>query len=469
MTKPSVLPMLAVLYGSAFVAAFNENIINVALISIMGEFSVDANMAQWLVTGYMIVTAIVVTATAFLVKRLRLRVLFLAAAAFLAGGLMLNFFATVWPLFLAARLAQAIGTGIFIPLMMSTVLAVAPHEKMGTYLAIGSCMITFGPAFAPVVSGIMVTTFGWRTIFLPPAIFIAVLAVAGLFCLRNIEEPVRVKLDVLSVLLSAAGLFSFVFGLSLVASAPLQAVAALAIGVVGLGAFAIRQHRISNPLLNLGPLHNRLFTPVCALVVVAMMTTFSMSVLLPLYFEGALGTSAFTAGALLLAPILVNALTSLIGGRIMDARGCWPLLPCGFALITAGQLAVCLFAPVLSLAGVLGASIVVYAGVGLVFSPSQTAGLQVLLPHQHPHGVAIMNTFIQIAASVGPSLFIGVLSSVAGNAEAAGCAMDLAQAQGFAAAVAVACAVAATGTVLSIAYSRHRFQLNRSTEEENVS
>lgn len=469
MTKPSVLPMLAVLYGSAFVAAFNENIINVALISIMGEFSVDANMAQWLVTGYMIVTAIVVTTTAFLVKRLRLRVLFLAAAAFLAGGLVANFLATTWPLFLAARLAQAIGTGIFVPLMMSTVLVVAPREKMGTYLAIGSCMITFGPAFAPVVSGIMVTTFGWRSIFLPPAIFIAVLAIAGLFCLRNIEEPERVKLDVLSVLLSAAGLFAFVLGLSLVASAPLQALGALAVGIAGLGAFAIRQHRISNPLLNLGPLHNRLFTPVCALVVVAMMTTFSMSVLLPLYFEGALGTSAFAAGALLLAPILVNALTSLLGGRIMDARGCWPLLPCGFALITAGQLAVCLFAPALSLAGVLGASIVVYAGVGLVFSPSQTAGLQVLLPHQHPHGVAIMNTFIQIAASVGPSLFIGVLSSVADNAEAAGCAMALAQAQGFAAAVAVACAVAAAGTVLSIAYSRHRFQLNRNIEEENVS
>lgn len=39
------LAMLAVLYGSAFVAAFNENTINVALISIMGEFAVDANTA----------------------------------------------------------------------------------------------------------------------------------------------------------------------------------------------------------------------------------------------------------------------------------------------------------------------------------------------------------------------------------------------------------------------------------------
>ena len=112
-----------------------------------------------------------------------------------------------------------------------------------------------------------------------------------------------------------------------------------------MGAFVVRQHRIPNPLLNLTPMHNRLFAPVCVLVVVAMMTTFSMSVLLPLYFEGALGTTALAAGALLLAPILVNAVTSLVGGRVMDKRGSWPLLPAGFAIITVGQLAVCLCAP----------------------------------------------------------------------------------------------------------------------------
>lgn len=193
-----------------------------------------------------------------------------------------------------------------------------------------------------------------------------------------------------------------------------MAAAAIALGLVVMGVFVMRQGRIPNPLLNLEPMCNRLFAPMCALVVVAMMTTFSMSMLLPLYFEGALGTTALAAGALLLAPILVNAVTSLVGGRIMDKRGSWPLLPAGFAVITVGQLAVCLCAPALSLAGVLVASVIVYAGVGLALSPSQTAGLQTLSPEQNPHGVTILNTFIQIAAAVGPSLFIGVLSSVAG-------------------------------------------------------
>ena len=360
---------------------------------------------------------------------------------------------------LAARLVQAIGTGIFIPVMMSTVLAIVPRMKMGTYLSIGGCMITFGPAFTPVASGIMVTTFGRRSIFLPPAALIVILMVLGIAFIRNITEPEPIKLDMFSIVLSVLGLFLFVYGLSLVMSDSVVAVITAALGLCAIALFVWRQHCIPNPLFDLSPMHNHFFLPVGLLVVVAMMTTFSMRVLLPLYFEGALGTTAFIAGALLLVPILVNAVTSLVGGRMMDKKGSWPLLFIGFATRTIGQLGVCLIAPQLSLAGVLVASIVVYAGVGLVLSPSQAAGLQTLRPEESPHGVANLNTFIQVAASLGPSLFIGVLSSVSGSAEAAGTLAMMAQAEGFASAVAVATAIAAIGAVTAFIYGRKRQQL----------
>lgn len=454
MSKQNVMPMLAVLYGSAFVAAFNENIINVALVSIMGTFSVGADTAQWLVTGYMVVTAIIVTVTAFLFKRLHLRTLFFAAALFLVGGSLACLAAPTFPLLLAARLAQAVGTGIFIPAMMSTVLMVAPRKRLGTYLSIGSCMITFGPAFAPVVSGLMVTAFGWRSVFVPAAVLVSVLALAGAVCIKNIAEPEKIKLDVVSVALSAVGLFALVYGLSTITANLPVAMGALAVGACGIAWFVVRQGRLENPLLDLRPLRNPRFSTACGLVVVAMMTTFSMSVLLPLYFEGALGMTALASGALLLAPILVNAATALLGGRTMDRRGIWPLLPCGFALIAAGQLAICLVAPGMSWVAVLAGSVVVYAGVGFIFSPSQTAGLQTLEPEQNPHGVAIINTFIQVAACIGPSLFIGVLSSTAAGATAGGASAVSAQANGFSAAVAVAAVVAAIGLVASFVYAR---------------
>ena len=57
--KPLVL-LLSVLYGSAFIAGFNENLVNMALVSIMAEYGVDSVTAQWLVTGYMIVATVAV-------------------------------------------------------------------------------------------------------------------------------------------------------------------------------------------------------------------------------------------------------------------------------------------------------------------------------------------------------------------------------------------------------------------------
>lgn len=67
---------------------------------------------------------------------------------------------------------------------------------------------------------------------------------------------------------------------------------------------------------------------------------------------------------------------------------------------------------------VVALTVVVYAGVGLVLSPSQTAGLETLPAAEHPHGTALLNTWNMIAASFGPSLFIGLLSSSAAVAGA---------------------------------------------------
>lgn len=446
--------LLAVLFGAAFIAAFNENIINVGLIDIMAEFAVDSITAQWLVTGYMMVTAIVTTVVAFLMRRFTLRQVFFAGGIVLALGSVVDIVAPNFAVLLVARLFQAIGTGIFIPAMMSTVLQVAPRKKLGSYLAIGSCCITFGPAFGPVVSGLMVTTFGWRSMFVPTLAVIVALMLAGLVFVKPLGKTQRVSFDVPSLVLAAAGLTCVIFGLINLTSNLVLALLLLAGGAGIVAAFALRQRRLEHPLLNLEPLRTARFSIACVLVVVSMMTTFSMSVLLPLYFEGALGFSAFMAGLLVLIPILVNAGTALLGGRIMDARGEWPLLPGGFLLIVAGMAGISAVASSVQVVAVVAAACLVYAGVGFVMSPSQTAGLKRLPRELNAHGVALINVFIQVAASAGPSLYLGILSSSEAASLAAGASAATAAADGFTAAALVAVGVGAVGLVTSLLYVR---------------
>ena len=446
--------LLAVLFGTAFIASFNENIVNVALVDIMAEFSVDTVTAQWMVTGYMMVSAVITAVIAFLMRRLTLRQSFFAGGIILALGSAIDFVAPNFAVLLGARLFQAVGTGIFVPIMMNTVLMIAPRKKLGTYLSIGSCCITFGPASGPVVSGLIVTYFGWRAMFLPTFVAVVVLMIAGLAFVKPLVPTQKVKLDVLSVLLAAAGLISFIFGLLLISSNPLQAVVLVAVAVAVIAVFARRQGRLETPLLNLEPLRASGFSLACILVIFAMMTTFSMSVLLPLYFEGAGGLTAFATGFLVLIPILVNAGAALVGGRVMDSRGEWPLLPAGFLLVAAGMVAVSLIAGSLQIGLVVAAACVVYAGVGLVMSPSQTAGLK-QIPHRlNADGVSLISLLIMVAASVGPSLYMGILSASQSSALAAGASAAQASADGFAAATVVAAGIGIAGTVLAFFYSR---------------
>jgi len=445
------------MYIAAFVAAFNENIINVALHAIMAAFSVGATTAQWLVSGYMIVTSIFTAIMAFLSGRFSTRKLLFFACGCTVAGEVLCLVAPSFTVLLPSRILQAAGSGILFPLMMNVVLSCAPREKLGLYLSLGGACITLGPAFGPVISGLMCTLFGW---FVVPLVGGIAVAAAGVKLVQNVGERSNTTLDILSVVLLAASITAFVNSVGEFSTNLISGIVTLFAALVLLGLFAARQLKLEHPVLNVRPMASVRFWPACLLVVVSMMTTFSMSVLLPLYFEGAYGMTALVAGLLILPAIACNAVTSIVGGRVMDARGAWPLLPVGFALIAVGQTAISMTAASMNIGVVVALTVVVYAGVGLVLSPSQTAGLETLPAAEHPHGTALLNTWNMIAASFGPSLFIGLLSSSAVAAGAAGVASDVAQAIGFAAAVRVAAVIAVVGFAVSLVYARRESHMS---------
>ena len=448
----SYVPLLGVLYAATFLAGFNENLVNMGLMSIMGEYGVDSVTAQWLVTGYMIASTVVVMCMAFFYRRFELRKLFFAGAVLCVVGSAMGLFSMNFGFLLVARLIQAVGAGMFIPMMMNTILVVTPRNKLGTFMSIGGCMISFGPAFAPVVCGCLVTAFGWHSVFVVPLVGMVVIALLGMVFLRNLGTS-EIHLDVPSACLSAVFLFTLSFGLAQVMAQPVVGIASLAVAIASAVVFVVRQTRCAFPLIDVTPMKSIRFWPATVLVVVAMMIMFSLSVLLPLYFEGALGMSAFMAGLVILVPVLVNTGFTLVAGRIMDKRGEWPLLPAGFALGALGTAAMAIVAPSQSAPALFVAALFVYAGIGLVFSPSQTAGLKTLPPQQNPFGVALMTTFVQVAACVGPALFTGVLSSVQGGAIAGGADAGLGCALGFAAAIEVAAVIAFVGLAVAFVYS----------------
>lgn len=450
----SLFATLAVLYGAGFLAGFNENLMNMTLVAVMGQFGIDAVTAQWLVTGYMIAVTVAVACTAYLYGRFTLRQLFFSASALSIAGSLGGLLAPGFFLLLLSRIVQAAGTGLLIPLMMNVIVERLPKEKLGTYLAIGSSMITVGPAVAPVITGFMVTGFGWRSVFFIPLGVAILLLVTGVLILRNGREGRRSPFDGFSVVLIAAGVTLLCLGLADVTTTPWLGMLLLVLSVALLGWFVVRQKRSAHPLISMTPFSNGRFRTAAALVMVTMMTYFSLSVLAPLYFEEGGGVDASMAGLLMLPPVLANALAAVVAGRVLDRKGQWPLLAAGLGIAAIGLGIAIAGAQTGHLAIAVSGVFFGYLGCGLVLSPAQTSGLHDLSEEQNSHGVTLMSLVLQLAACLGPAAYVGVMSAGSSWASTSGASAAVASATGFSWALLAALVVVAAGIILALARTR---------------
>lgn len=450
----SVASMLPVLLACSFTASFGQSMMNVALPELAERFGVTLSIANWVIVGYMVVAATAIMLSAFMLRRLGLRRVFFVGAGALALGSACALLSQDFPMLFASRLVQAVGTGLFFPSVTSVIMTNSPAAVRGTRLALNSGVIAVGLAISPTASGFALTQFGWRAMFVVSlAMSVALLAV-GFFRIHGGPSTKRVPIDALSVMLGPLGLAAFLYGLGEVTRDLAPSLAALAVGAVLLALFAWRQFALESPLLDLHPLVHPRFAVGILLVMVGMLTSFSMSILLPLYYEGALGYTAFFAGLLLLGPVLVNAAFKFLGGRVFDRHGAWPLIPAGLVLVLVGQAAAFFSAESMIAILIVLSSAAVYAGAGFVVAPSKTAALGTLPPATYSAGASINSTAAQIASAIGSSLFVGVLSADVLRDTAAGAAKASAYAAAFEHTLSIAVVIAAAGLLVAFFYAR---------------
>ena len=456
--KINVTKIIAVLVLSAFIATFNETILNVALSGIMKEMNVTAATVQWLITAYMIVTSVMVPVTAFLIQTFKTRNLFYSALGLLLIGTVCAACSGSFAVLLISRMIQASGTGMMIPIMMNTVLLVSPKEKIGSSMAICVCAVTLGPAFGPTASGIILQYFSWHALFVILIPVIVLIMIAGKFALANVGEITKPKIDYRSIVLSTIGLATIIYGISSISGSDTKVtLVSFIIGIICMIIFVKRQMMLEQPMLNLAPFKYPKFVIGSLLVMIAMMTIFTMNVMLPMFMEGSLGTTTFVAAIALLPAVLCNGIAAAIGGKIYDKYGVKWLVPVGLIIITIFVFVLSRSNSETSLMKIIITYMCVGIGVGLTMSPSQTHSLNQLPKEYYPHGVAIVNTLQQVSAAMGSSLFMGIMSAVQVKTLAAGhVTNEISVATGFSSATMVAFGIAVIGLILAFTFGREK-------------
>lgn len=448
--------IIATLLVASFVVILNETIMGVALPRLMVELDVGPGLGQWLTTAFMLTMAVVIPTTGFLLQRWSTRMVFGTAMGLFCAGTLLATVAPGFWVLLGARIVQASGTAIMIPLLMTTILTLVPIARRGVVMGNVSIVISVAPAIGPTLSGIILQFLSWRFMFglvLP----IAVLAlVFGLRMLTNVNERTNQRMDVLSVLLTVPAFGGLVFGLSRLSEGgggtPWLAAAALAVGVVCLVAFLRRQRALetgAGPLLDLRVFQFPMYRVSLALLCIAMASLFSLIILLPIYLQNVRGLDSLPTGLLLLPGGLLMGLLGPVVGRLFDRFGPRVLTvpgTCGIVLCLVGFTQVGPQTPVPLL---LGLHMLFSAGLAFLLTPAFTTALNPLPPHLYSHGSAMLTTLQQVAGAAGTALLVGIMAFRSASEEAAGAAPDDALLSGLHTAFTVAAVIAAIGVVLA--------------------
>lgn len=413
---PRARTVITVLLVSAFVVILNETIMSVALPVLMADLGVSASVGQWLTAGFLLTMSVVIPITGFLIRRFPTRLLFGAAMGLFSTGTLLAALAPGFPVLLAARVVQAGGTAIMMPLLMTTVMTLVPPARRGVMMGNISIVISVAPAIGPAVSGLVLSVLGWRFLFwlvLPIAL---TALVVGLRRVTDVGETAVMRIDVLSVVLSALGFGGVVYGLSSVGQAAGVATStwvAFGVGVLGIVAFVLRQlalQRSDRALLDLRTLRFPIFTISSLVMMVMFALLLGAAVLLPIFTQSVQGLTPLATGLLLLPGGLLMGLLGPVVGRLYDRFGARvPLVPGTIATSLAlwsstflGQ-----HSPAWH---VLGFHLLLSVGLAFAFTPLFTAGLGALPPHLYSYGSAIFGATQQLAGAAGVALLVSVYS-----------------------------------------------------------
>jgi DHA2 family lincomycin resistance protein-like MFS transporter len=248
-TAPKIEPhhklVLNLLLISAFVVILNETIMGVAIPRLMVSFNVPASSAQWLTTAFLLTMATVIPVTGFMLQRLNTRPIFILAMSLFSLGTLAATLAPGLQVLVVARVIQACGTAIMMPLLMTSVMTLVPMELRGRTMGNISIVISVAPAIGPTISGIVLNYLHWRWLYiLVLPIALAALAL-GAKRIENVTTPRFAPLDILSVILAGFAFGGLVYGIStlgqVAAPGAMPTWVPLVVGAVCMLVFILRQ------------------------------------------------------------------------------------------------------------------------------------------------------------------------------------------------------------------------------------
>lgn len=405
--------IVSILLAASFVSLLNQTLLIVALPSIMKEFHIGPTEAQWVTTGFMLANGIMIPITAFLIEKFSSKALLISAIGIFALGTLLGAITPNFWMLILARIIQAVGAGMLMPLMQTVILTIYPVENRGTAMGMSGLVIGFAPAIGPTLAGWIIDQFSWRYLFYTVFPFTLIVLLLSIFLMKNVTTQKEVKLDLLSVILSSFGWGGLLYGSSLVGSngwMSANVIISIFIGVIALVLFIWKQFRLKHPMLNFSVFHSKIFSVTTILAVIVFGLLIGVETLLPIFVQNVQKGSALVSGAMLLPGAIMMGAMSPVSGKLFDRFGIKGLAIIGFGCLTLATFLYTMINTNTSLISIAFMFACQMLGMSLLAMPLMTSGINALPHHLIAHGTAMHNTIRTVGASIFTAILVSVMS-----------------------------------------------------------
>jgi len=405
--RQRLLVTIAVM-ATTVMQVLDTTIVNVALPHMEGQLEATPDQITWVLTSYLVASAIFMPLTGFFTDRLgQRRYLLTSIFGFVLFSALCGLSASLSQIVIFRLLQGAFGAAL-VPLSQAIMVSVYPHEERGRAMAIWGIGVMIGPILGPTLGGYLTEVLSWRWTFfinLPVGILSYVLALTSVPDTAPRERHIdwggllylSLSIGAIQFLLDRGNEYGWL------GSARIQLALVVAIG--GFLAFLIHSvGRTGARLFDLRIFKDRNFTIASLLLAVFGLGMYGSMVMQPLFLEELLHYPTLTTGLAMAPRGIVSAISMVVVGKLITRTSPRLLITIGILLSGFGTWAMTRYNLTTSEWDIIWPILIQGAGLGMIYVPLSTVAFASLPKHAASEAAGLFSLMRTMGSSIGISL-----------------------------------------------------------------
>jgi len=368
--------LLATVAAGLILITLDNSILYTALPTLAEDLGATHSERLWIVNAYPLVMAGLLLGSGTLGDRYGHRRLYLTGLIIFGVASLIAAFAPTALTLIGARGLLAVGAAAMMPATLALIrITFTDERERNIAIGVWGSMSVIGAALGPIISGALLNSFWWGSVFLINVPVVIVALVATVIVAPNTSGDPTKHWDLRSsvqVMIGIVGLVVLIKEFGKTSPSITIAIGATLAGGIGLTFFARRQRRLAHPLLDFAIFRNRAFASGVIGAAVAMFALAGLQLVSTQRFQLVDGFSPLKAGFLVTATAAGSLLSSLAGGALLHHIGLRILIAGGLMIAAIGAI-ITYVGVEQGLGWIIAGLFVVGLGIGATMSVASTA------------------------------------------------------------------------------------------------